>query len=270
MSAQAPKTGELGNATVVENNPPGVIYAATLPDAAFFKGAQGVKGSIAAVANPDGVGVLFKVRFSGLPKEGGPFTYHLHVDPVPADGNCTKTLAHLDPFIRGEDPVCNPDLPETCQVGDLSGKYGKITSDPFEDAFYDEFASTQEGIGAFFGNRSFVLHFANKTRIGCANFAKVDAASVGDFPMSTACEATQHATPSATPNVSPSVTKSATQSTITTPASNYTMPLSSGTSSTTNPTSTQTIVTVSGGNNLRLIDSVAGAVSFMAAVMFMI
>jgi len=23
--------------------------------------------------------------------------YHLHVAPVPADGNCTATLAHLDP-----------------------------------------------------------------------------------------------------------------------------------------------------------------------------
>lgn len=28
--------------------------------------------------------------------------YHLHAAPVPADGNCTGTLGHVDPFIRGE------------------------------------------------------------------------------------------------------------------------------------------------------------------------
>jgi hypothetical protein len=31
----------------------------------------------------------------------------------------------------------------------------------------------QEGLGAFFGNRSFVVHFANATRIGCANFSYI-------------------------------------------------------------------------------------------------
>ena len=28
--------------------------------------------------------------------------YHLHDAPVPSDGNCTGTLAHLDPYQRGE------------------------------------------------------------------------------------------------------------------------------------------------------------------------
>jgi len=41
--------------------------------------------------------------------------------PVPADGNCSGTLAHLDPFIRGEKPPCDASAPQTCQVGDLSG-----------------------------------------------------------------------------------------------------------------------------------------------------
>jgi hypothetical protein len=52
----------------------------------------------------------------------------------------------------------------------LAGKHGKITSDPFTASYKDEFASTVEGIGAFFGNRSITLHFANKTRLTCANF----------------------------------------------------------------------------------------------------
>ena len=69
---------DLGNATVVVNNPPGVVYAGKLPDTANWKAAYpdggNAKGSIAAVANPDGIGVLFKVTFSNLPKEGGPFS----------------------------------------------------------------------------------------------------------------------------------------------------------------------------------------------------
>jgi hypothetical protein len=52
--------------------------------------------------------------------------YHIHAYPVPSDGNCTGTLAHLDPYIRGESPPCDPTEPQTCQVGDLSGKHGTI------------------------------------------------------------------------------------------------------------------------------------------------
>ncbi|EKJ76721.1 hypothetical protein FPSE_03132 [Fusarium pseudograminearum CS3096] len=157
----------------VNDNPPGVGFKATLPKEPFFKDAAidgNVKGYIHAQATDSGQGVKFMVKFSNLPKEGGPFTYHIHVDPVPDNGNCTATLAHLDPFARGEDPPCDAEKPESCQVGDNSGKHGKITSDPFETEYIDYYASTKEGIGAFFGNRSFVLHYANKTRITCANF----------------------------------------------------------------------------------------------------
>ena len=42
------------------------------------------------------------------------------------------------------------------------------------------------GIGAFFGNRSIVFHYANKTRISCANFALVDAGDTGRLPVSAA------------------------------------------------------------------------------------
>jgi hypothetical protein len=76
----------------------------------------------------------------------------------------------LDPTVRGEDPVCNSTFPQTCQVGDLSGKYGKITSDPYETTFHDDFASLNLGSNASIQDRSFVVHFSNKTRITCANF----------------------------------------------------------------------------------------------------
>ena len=43
------------------------------------------------------------------------------------------------------------------------------------------------GTGAFFGNRSIVFHYANKTRISCANFALVDG---GDTDRSAASTVT--------------------------------------------------------------------------------
>lgn len=71
-----PVTGTLGNATVVENNPPGPIYVATLPEKEFFNPNDprgNIKGSVSATANPDGIGVSFQVTFSNLPTSGGPF-----------------------------------------------------------------------------------------------------------------------------------------------------------------------------------------------------
>ncbi|KAI5466022.1 superoxide dismutase, partial [Mariannaea sp. PMI_226] len=167
------------DAEPVTDNPVGVTYKAVLPSEPFFKysGLEGnVKGYVSATANRDGNGVDFSVAFSNLPKEGGPFLYHLHVAPVPADGNCTQTLAHLDPYERGEATPCDSSEPQSCQVGDLSGKYGTIQSDPFKAFYLDQYASTKQGIGAFFGNRSIVIHYANKTRLTCANFVQVGTA----------------------------------------------------------------------------------------------
>ncbi|KAI1344655.1 superoxide dismutase [Xylariaceae sp. FL0016] len=166
------QTGAQGDAIAVTDNPVGKTAVATLPSEPFFTGGLdgNVVGSVKATSGPNGRGVDFQVTFSNLPKTNESFTYHLHDAPVPEDGNCTSTLAHLDPFIRGEDPACDSAKPATCQVGDLSGKHGKITSDPFTATYHDDFASLKDGIGAYFGNRSFVVHFANKTRISCANF----------------------------------------------------------------------------------------------------
>ncbi|PNP51580.1 hypothetical protein THARTR1_07836 [Trichoderma harzianum] len=133
-------------------------------------------GSVSAVAAPGGKGVRFRVQFENFPKSGGPFMYHIHDEPA-TNGNCTTTLAHLDPYHRGETPACDASKPETCQVGDLSGKYGKITSDPFVAEYFDLYTSLQPDNPAFFGNRSIVVHYANKTRLTCANFAKLPVSS---------------------------------------------------------------------------------------------
>ncbi|KAK2811083.1 hypothetical protein FQN50_002418 [Emmonsiellopsis sp. PD_5] len=163
---------EFKEAPIEDQNPEGVTYTATLPD----KASTELRGSISGTAGPGGEGVIFSVDFYGFPdeKEYGPFSYHIHDQPVPEDGNCTKTLAHLDPFARGEDPPCDKDDPATCQIGDLSGKYGSISDvangKHFKAEYHDLYSSTRPGPAAFFGNRSVVVHMKNKTRISCANF----------------------------------------------------------------------------------------------------
>lgn len=95
--------------------------------------------------------------------------YHIHVAAA-ENGNCTATKGHLDPTNRGDKPPCDASQPATCQVGDLSGKYGKITEDPFTAEYTDPFATLMEGSDSFFGDRSFVIHFENGTRLTCGNF----------------------------------------------------------------------------------------------------
>lgn len=126
--------------------------------------------------------------------------YHLHDQPVPEDGNCTSTLAHLDPYERGEATPCDSNAPQTCQVGDLSGKHGNITGD-IDATYTDNFASLKEGIGAFFGNRSIVVHFGNKTRITCANFERVEAGNTcsGSGTPSSTTSSTGTAAPTGQP-----------------------------------------------------------------------
>ena len=155
-------------APVVSNNPLGATYVATLPNTPK----TAVRGSIQAATAPGGVGVSFTVSFTGLPASGGPFLYHVHEKPVPADGNCTATLAHLDPYARGEAPVCDIAAPATCQVGDLSGKHGSVPGPSYTASYSDRYVSSTPGTVAYFGDKSFVVHFANKTRITCANFVQ--------------------------------------------------------------------------------------------------
>ncbi len=126
------------------------------------------------------------------------------MNPVPENGNCTSTLAHLDPFQRGEDPPCDASAPETCQVGDLSGKYGKITTDPFEASFTDPYTSLTEGVGSYFGNRSLVFHFSNKTRISCANFTPLKTGN-GNSTSPTGIYPTGTGSPTAAPTPTSSV-----------------------------------------------------------------
>ncbi|OAG22114.1 cytosolic Cu/Zn superoxide dismutase, partial [Alternaria alternata] len=179
-SAVAAQSSTVIPAPVVTGNPIGAKYVGTLPP----KEGSTLTGSIEATTGADGKGVKFSVSFAGLPETGGPFMYHLHAKPVPADGNCTGTGAHLDPYMRGEVPGCDASKPETCQTGDLSGKYGNATEQTFSAEYTDLYSATLPSDPAFFGALSFVVHLSNKTRIGCANFTMIDAGYAAP-PLST-------------------------------------------------------------------------------------
>jgi hypothetical protein len=164
--AQDLKTGLLGDAAEIENNPTNVTYEAV------FNQENGIKGTFTFTAGKGGEGVAVKVDLKGFESKTGPFKYHIHDQPVPADGNCTGTKAHLDPYQRGQATPCDAEKPETCEVGDLSGKHtqgGNFKTSTYANEYTDDFLSLISPSGAFIGNRSITIHGANATRIACAN-----------------------------------------------------------------------------------------------------
>ncbi|KAK2738871.1 hypothetical protein FQN57_006886 [Myotisia sp. PD_48] len=171
--AQEPTPSTPADAPETTDNPIGVVYKGALLD----KDSTDVRGTISATAADDQRGVVFSIMMHGFPEGKGPFAYHIHDKPVPEDGNCTLTAAHLDPYGRGQTPPCNAGAPETCEVGDLSGKHGKIEvsgDEHFTAHYTDLYASTKEGAIAFFGNRSFVVHDAAGARVNCGNFKLIE------------------------------------------------------------------------------------------------
>lgn len=167
-------TGLAGTATA-QSNLPAATYVAQLPDSMFnpYLGTV-IRGNITAVGTDSGV--QFTINLDGLPDQAqyGPFPYHIHNLPVPPDGNCTGALGHLDPTNRGELHMCDTAQPQTCQVGDLSGKHGKITTQgSFSASYVDKYPSTQPGGSSYFGGLAFVIHTSNTSRMTCANFEYV-------------------------------------------------------------------------------------------------
>lgn len=141
-------------------------------------------------------------------------------------------------------------------MGDLSGKHGTISSDSFETTYLDQFASTVEGDGAFFGNRSFVIHWANGTRLACANFEKTADANFGDWATD-GCSATSVPTPTGSGSSSGSGSGSGYGS-------------SNATATGPSPTGPTSSVTISAGSNAHLATGAAGLVSFAAAIFFLL
>jgi len=168
VSAATLVTASLAADAPVTNNVPGTWAIANMPGG----GDKTIVAQFAVSAAKDG-GVNFVLNINGPnPLTGSGFMYHIHEKAVPSNGNCTATGAHLDPFARGEDPPCDNTNPASCQVGDLSGKHGTCASIPgCSKNFTDKYLSLTPGDKSYIGDKSIVIHYPNKTRIACANFA---------------------------------------------------------------------------------------------------
>ncbi|KAG8934442.1 hypothetical protein FRC03_003431 [Tulasnella sp. 419] len=138
--------------------------------------AHGIHGHIEFTGRLDGKGTFVKIWvLEGLTKDpsiGPEYSYHIHTNPIGDDGDCAKALGHLDPLQLTDSLLCNPDYPEYCQEGDLSGKHGKlkgtddgsVSSHGYNDDYVRFFPEDLSILG-----RSVVIHAANKTRIACGN-----------------------------------------------------------------------------------------------------
>ncbi|GAM87739.1 hypothetical protein ANO11243_057660 [Dothideomycetidae sp. 11243] len=251
-SAAALVSAASTDAPVITNNPVGAQYLAT-----FTATAQNtVNGNVQISTYPNGQGVTIQMSMSGFPGENqvSDYLYHIHTDPVPADGNCTATLGHLDPYGRGETPACDPTQPWSCQVGDLSGKHGTIPggSTGFSALYQDLFVSTDPTSNASVFGRSIVFHFPNKTRIACANIQQI---SLGAYTNSSS-SATGTATASSSATCSAPPTGTTATMTSTTETSSAT-PVAPGSGSYGN--ATMTTATPTGPKSTSTVTPFAGA-----------
>jgi hypothetical protein len=102
--------GPGGNATV-QSDLPQATYVATLPSSNFDSlTGSNITGSVTGMTMSDGKGIMFMINMTGFPSESdyGPFVYHVHAMPVPADGNCTATLGTSITKKSRHHPACAP------------------------------------------------------------------------------------------------------------------------------------------------------------------
>ncbi|QDS74771.1 hypothetical protein FKW77_001589 [Venturia effusa] len=148
----------------VSNDPCGAMYIAELKTGS-------ATGSVEL--SPEETGIEIKVKLT-LPAVGMPFMWHIHAKPVPADGNCTGTAAHFDPYAISAGCMCDKSKRQFCQLGDESGKWGNITAGgAFAATYKDEFLSLKTGDKAFVGDKSIVIHSFDNKRIACANITEM-------------------------------------------------------------------------------------------------
>ncbi|KAL2847983.1 superoxide dismutase [Aspergillus pseudodeflectus] len=156
------------NAPIVTDNQPVSFHHASLLD----KDNATIWGGIQIRPQPNSNALQVEVLIGGIP-ENQALNYHIHQYRVPEDGNCYATGAHLDPYGRGQTPACDITQPQTCEVGDLSGKHGPAWAPPGEDfraTYLDFFLSNTPGQPAYFGDLSWVVHGPNSVRLSCGNF----------------------------------------------------------------------------------------------------
>ncbi|KAI5286933.1 hypothetical protein KEM54_006376 [Ascosphaera aggregata] len=130
-----------------------------------------IAGKINFAPGPSGKGVQVDLVFDYFKDQSVIYYYHIHENPIPADGNCLAAGNYLDPY--NGDKNCNPTQPAACQIGDLSGKHGALNQTSAAQEYIDDYLSTNQVDKAFVGGRSLVIHDANMKPITCANITGV-------------------------------------------------------------------------------------------------
>lgn len=147
----------------IKKNPKNVVAIADFP----FGFDNNVQGNIVFTAKR-GKSVNVHVDVTGLPKEGGPFQYHIHENLVPSDGNCDLVGLHFNPY--DAPPDCEDQKDDSyCQVGDLSGKHGWIDTTCFETKYNDPYLSLNKKSNSYIVGKSITFHYANLTKFACAD-----------------------------------------------------------------------------------------------------
>lgn len=147
----------------VKLNPKNVVAIADFP----LGFSRTVLGNVIFTAK-QGKQVQVHVDMTGLPREGGPFQYHIHERAVPSNGDCDAVGYHFNPY--NAPPECDLQKDDSfCQVGDLSGKHGWIDTTCFETKYDDPFLSLNQRLTSYIIGKSVTFHFANLTKFACAN-----------------------------------------------------------------------------------------------------
>ncbi|PVZ99044.1 hypothetical protein BB558_004938 [Smittium angustum] len=134
---------------------------------------------VTVASDGSNVNLDVKVSISGLTPNQN-YTYHIHEAPVPADGNCTLTKLHFDPLKANKldgKYVCNPKDITTCELGDMSGIYGKAIVSKAGEIYENKFSipklNLYPGNMFYVGDLSVVIHDGTSKRVACANINKL-------------------------------------------------------------------------------------------------
>ncbi|EGF98975.1 Cu/Zn superoxide dismutase [Melampsora larici-populina 98AG31] len=169
-------TATLTASTAASTPAPGLAVAVnntnSLTASCLLAGSFGVSGNIRFTLGNSSEEVDVKVSVNGLMaiNSTAQFAYHIHTNPISADGNCSSALGHLDPLQVTDGLTCDPLMPQYCQEGDLAGRHGKLpgnvsTADvDYSDNFIRFWPQPFSILG-----RSIVIHAPNSTRLACGN-----------------------------------------------------------------------------------------------------
>ncbi|KAJ1650094.1 Cell surface superoxide dismutase [Cu-Zn] 4 [Dispira simplex] len=158
--------------------------------AAIFKGdtVQGFAGfSTGKKCGQSGTIVRYSFSISTATDQASEYSYHIHELPVDANGNCTSTGGHFDPHkANPQDNTykCIPEEPSTtCEVGDLSGKHGKLKSTSDKPLVVGEYMDADVHLSGddTVAGRSVVVHNAAGDRIACANIIEVTPRTISEL-----------------------------------------------------------------------------------------